>query len=28
LQGLEIRSYCEIPLDKIKQKFFFVIKKT
>jgi hypothetical protein len=28
LQGLEIRSYCEIPLDKIKQKSFFIIKKT
>ena len=27
LQGLEIKNYSEIPLDKIKQKFFFVIKK-
>jgi hypothetical protein len=27
LQGLEIKNYCEIPLDKISQKFFFVIQK-
>ena len=27
LQGLEIRDYREIPLDKITQKFFFVICK-
>ena len=27
LQGLEIKNYCEIPLDKIVQKFFFVIRK-
>ena len=27
LQGLEINNYCEIPLDKITQKFFFVIRK-
>jgi len=25
LQGLEIKNYCEIPLDTITQKFFFVI---
>jgi hypothetical protein len=25
LQGLEIKNYCEIPLDKISRKFFFVI---
>ena len=27
LQGLEIKNYCEIPLSKIRQKFFFVIRK-
>ncbi len=27
LQGLEIKNYCEIRLDKIRQKFFFVIYK-
>ena len=27
LQGLEINNYCEISLDKITQKFFFVIRK-
>jgi hypothetical protein len=27
LQGLEIRNYSEIPLDKITHKFFFVICK-
>jgi len=27
LQGLEIKNYCEIPLDKIAQKFFFVIRR-
>jgi hypothetical protein len=27
LQGLEINNYSEIPLDKITQKFFFVICK-
>jgi hypothetical protein len=27
LQGLEIKNYCEIPLDTITQKFFFVIRK-
>lgn len=27
LYGLEIKNYCEIPLDKISQKFFFVIQK-
>ena len=27
LQGLEIKNYCEIPLDRIAQKFFFVIRK-
>ena len=27
LQGLEIKNYCEIPLDKITQRFFFVIRK-
>lgn len=27
LQGLEIKNYCEIPLEKITQKFFFVIRK-
>jgi hypothetical protein len=27
LHGLEIKDYCEIPLDKISQKFFFVIRK-
>jgi hypothetical protein len=27
LQGLEIKNYCEIPLDKIGQKFFFVIRE-
>lgn len=26
MQGLEIRNYCEIPLDKISRKFFFVIR--
>jgi hypothetical protein len=25
LYGLEIKNYCEIPLDKISRKFFFVI---
>jgi hypothetical protein len=25
LQGLEITNYCEVPLDKITKKFFFVI---
>ncbi len=25
LRGLEIENYCEIPLDKITRKFFFVI---
>ena len=25
LQGLEIKNYCEIPLDKVSRKFFFVI---
>jgi hypothetical protein len=25
LQGLEIRNYCEIPLGKIGNRFFFVI---
>lgn len=28
LQGLEIKNYCEISLDKIAHKFFFVIRKT
>ncbi len=27
LQGLEIKNYCEISLDTITQKFFFVIHK-
>jgi len=27
LQGLEIKNYCEIPLDKLSRKFFFVIRK-
>jgi hypothetical protein len=27
LYGLEIKNYCEIKLDKIRQKFFFVIRK-
>ena len=27
LYGLEIKNYCEIKLDKIKQKFFFVIQQ-
>jgi len=27
LQGLEIKNYCEIPLDKISRKFFFVIRE-
>ena len=27
LQGLKINNYCEIPLDKITQKFLFVIRK-
>ncbi|MFZ0034463.1 MAG: hypothetical protein WAK60_05690 [Sedimentisphaerales bacterium] len=27
LQGLEIKNYCEIPLDKFSRKFFFVICK-
>lgn len=27
LHGLEIKNYCEIPLDKVKQKFFFIIRK-
>jgi hypothetical protein len=27
LQGLEIKNYCEIKLDKIRQKFFFIIQK-
>jgi len=27
LQGLEIKNYCEIPLEKITRKFFFVIRK-
>lgn len=27
LQDLEIKNYCEIPLDKIAQKFFFVNHK-
>ena len=27
LQGLEIKNYCEISLDTITQKFFFVIRK-
>jgi len=27
LQGLEIKNYSEIPLDRITQKFFFVIRK-
>jgi len=27
LQGLEITNYCEVPLDKITKKFFFVILK-
>lgn len=27
LEGLEIKNYSEIPLDKIAQKFFFVIRK-
>jgi len=28
LQGLQIKNYCEIPLNRITQKFFFVIQKT
>ena len=27
LYGLEIKNYCEIKLDKIRQKFFFVIQQ-
>jgi hypothetical protein len=27
MYGLEIKNYCEIPLDKIEQKFFFVIRE-
>jgi len=27
LQGLEIKNYCEIPLNKIKKKFFFIIRE-
>jgi hypothetical protein len=27
LQGLEIMNYCEVPRDKIRQKFFFVVRK-
>lgn len=27
LQGLEIKNYCEIPLDKFSRKFFFVIRE-
>ena len=27
LQGLEIKNYCEIPLEKITEKSFFVILK-
>ncbi len=27
MQGLEITNYCEVPLDKITKKFFFVIQK-
>jgi hypothetical protein len=27
LHGLEITNYCEVPLDKITQKFFFVINR-
>ena len=27
LQDLEINNYCEIPSDKITQKFSFVIRK-
>lgn len=27
LQGLEIKNYCEVPLDKISRKFFFVIQR-
>jgi hypothetical protein len=27
LQGLEIKNYCEIPMDKINKKFFFVIRE-
>lgn len=27
LQGLEIKNYCEIGLEKISQKFFFVISQ-
>jgi hypothetical protein len=27
LYGLEIKNYCEIKLDKIRQKFFFVIRR-
>jgi hypothetical protein len=27
LQGLEVKNYCEIPLDKLSRKFFFVIHR-
>ncbi len=27
LQGLELKNYCEIPLDKVRRKFFFVIRE-
>jgi len=27
LEGLEIKNYCEIPLNKIEKRFFFIIRE-